>query len=256
MGYWALPVSFHNKELPLEERDRAVAEMERLAEDGDRNAQYLMGKLLRDGPLLIPDSVEARHWLEQAAAQGHVTAQYALGKLLFSDDVEVRNVQKGLRWLKTAAENGSHYAAYRLGKEYLRGKIIGKDADRAVDCLTQSAKGGNQYAQYVLGKLYLQGKDVVQDQEVGEYWLTQSAAQGNSFAQFLLDHRQRDPSVLLCTLKLLHHVSNIFWETLPSPNPASGHVESKLMRRIREKKIAMGHKPDDHEDYQGPSMSM
>jgi len=51
-------------------------------------------------------------------------------------------------------------------------------------------------------------------------------------------------------------MSNIFWETLPPPNPASGHVESKLMRRIREKKIAIGHKADDHEDYRGPSMSM
>ena len=84
----------------------------------------------------------------------------------------------------------------------------------------------------------------------------QSANQGNSYAQFLLDHRQRDPSVLLCTVRLFHHMSNIFWETLPPPNPAGGHVESKLMRRIREKKIAMGHKADDHEDYQGPSMSM
>ena len=25
-------------------------------------------------------------------------------------------------------------------------------------------------------------------------------------------------------------------------------VDSKLMRKIREKKIAMGHKPDDHEE--------
>ena len=88
------------------------------------------------------------------------------------------------------------------------------------------------------------------------YWLTRSAAQGNSYAQFLLNHRQRAPSVLLCTLRLLHHVSNIFWETLPPPNPAGGHVESKLRQRIREKKITMGHNPDDHEEYQGPSMSM
>lgn len=238
--------------LPLEERDDAVAEMERLAESGDRNAQYLMGKLLWDGPLLIPDSVKARRWFEQAATQGHAAAQYALGKLLLSNDEEVRDLQEGLRWLKTAAENGSHYAAYRLGKEYLRGKIIEKDIAKAVDCLTQSAKGENQYAQYVLGKLYLQGKDVVQDQEAAEYWLTQSAAQGSSYAQFLLDHRQRDPSILLCTVRLLHHMSNIFWETLPPHNPAGSHVEGKLMRRIREKKIAMGHKPDDHEDYQGP----
>ena len=255
-GYWTLRNMIRNEGLPLEERDRAVAEMERLAESGDMNAQYLMGKLLRDGPLLIPDSVKARRWFEQAATQGHVTAQYALGKLLLSDDVEVHDLQEGLRWLKTAAENGSHYAAYRLGKEYLRGKIIGKDVAKAVDYLTQSAETGNQYAQYVLGKLYLQGKEVGKDQDVAEYWLMQSAAQDKSYAQFLLDHRQRDPSILLCTLRLLRHMSNIFWETLPPPNPAGGHVESKLMRRIREKKIAMGHKADDHEDYQRPSMSM
>ena len=179
-----------------------------------------MGKLLRDGPLLIPDTMKAQYWFERAAMQGHVTAQYALGKLLISDDMEVRSLQEGLCWLKTAAENGSHYAAYCLGKEYLRGKIVEKDVAKAVD------------------------------------YLTQSANQGNSYARFLLDHGQRNPPVLLCTVRLLHHMSNIFWETLPSPNPAGGHVESKLMRRIREKKIAMGHKPDDHEDYQGPSMSM
>ena len=253
-GYWMLRNMIRNEGLPLEERDDAVAEMERLAESGDRNAQYLMGILLRDGPLLIPDSVEARHWLDQAAAQGHVTAQYALGKLLLSDDVEVRDLQEGLHWLETAAENGSHCAAHCLGKEYLRGRIIEKDIAKAVDCLTQSAEAGNQYAQYALGKLYLQGKEVGQDS--AKYWLTQLANQGNSYARFLLDHRQHSPSVLLCTVRLLHHMSNIFWETLPPPNPAGGHVESKLIGRIREKKIAMGHKPDDHEEYQDPSMSM
>ena len=255
-GYWMLRNMIRNEGLPLEERDDAVAEMERLAESGDRNAQYLMGKLLRDGPLLIPDTMKAQYWFERAAMQGHVTAQYALGKLLISDDVEVRNLQEGLCWLKTAAENGSHYAAYCLGKEYLRGKIVEKDVAEAVDYLTQSAETGNPYARYVLGKLYLQGKEVEQDQDAAEYWLTQSANQGNSYARFLLDHGQRNPSVLLCTVRLLHHMSNIFWETLPPPNPAGGHVESKLMGRIREKKIAMGHKPDDHEEYQDPSMSM
>lgn len=245
-----------NGDLPLEERDQAVDGMKRLAESGDLNAQYLMGKLLRDGPLLIPNTMKARYWFEQAAVQGHTTAQYALGKLLLSDDVEVRDLQEGLRWLETAAESGSHYAVCRLGKEYLRGKIIEKDFSKAVDYLTQSAEAGNQYAQYVLGKLYLQGKEVGKDQDAAEYWLTQSAARGNGYAQFFLDYRQRNPSVLLCTVRLLHHMSNIFWETLPPPNPSGGHVESKLMRRIREKKIALGHKADDHEEYQGPSMSM
>ena len=159
-------------------------------------------------------------------------------------------------WYERACESGNQYAQYRLGKMCLLGDGVPKDIERAVRLLSNSANQGNQYAQYVLGKLYLQGKEVGQDQDAAQYWLMQSANQGNSYAQFLLDHRQRDPSVLLCTMRLLHHISNIFGETLPPPNPSGGHVESKLMRRIREKKIAMGHKADDHEEYQGPSMSM
>ena len=83
--------------------------------------------------------------------------------------------------------------------------------------LSDSASQRNPYAQYVLGKLYLQGKEVGQDQDTAEYWLTQSANQGNSFAQFLLDYRQRDPSVLLCTARLLHHMSNIFGRRFRRP---------------------------------------
>lgn len=51
-------------------------------------------------------------------------------------------------------------------------------------------------------------------------------------------------------------MSNIFWEALPSAGPPGGHVESKLMRRIREKKIALGHKPDDHEEQQQGGWNM
>ena len=50
---------------------------------------------------------------------------------------------------------------------------------------------------------------------------------------------------------LLYHMGRIFQEQ--RPQPAGGvqvAVDSKLRRKIREKKIAMGHKPDDHEEEQ------
>ena len=43
-GYWKLRNMIRNEGLPLEERDRAVAEIKRLAESGDMNARYLMGQ--------------------------------------------------------------------------------------------------------------------------------------------------------------------------------------------------------------------
>ena len=234
------------------EKREAVKTLEQLWDKGFSSAAYHLGKAYQDGPGILPDDEKAEGWFRRSAAMGDAQSQYMLGKLL----QEQRRMSEAASWYERASESGNQYAQYRLGKMCLLGNGVSKDIERAVQLLGDSASQGNQYAQYVLGKLYLQGKEVGQDQDAAEYWLTQSAAQGNSYAQFLLDHRQRDPSVLLCSLRLLHHVSNIFWETLPPPNPAGGHVESKLMRRIREKKIAMGHKADDHEEYQGPSMSM
>ncbi|MDE6590919.1 MAG: relaxase MobL [Oscillospiraceae bacterium] len=60
--------------------------------------------------------------------------------------------------------------------------------------------------------------------------------------------------VFNATASLLCHMGRIFQEQ--SPQPVGGMrvaVDSKLRRKIMEKKIAMGHKPDDHEE-QGQQM--
>ena len=255
---WELRQIVRDESLPLEDRDNAVAELERLADGGDPHAQYLVGKLYRDGPLLTPDWVNARYYFLRASQQGSAPAQYALGKLLLSDDPEVQDPDEGIRWLKRAAQGGNHYAAYRLGKEYLKGDVVRKDAAKAVEWFTRSAEAGNQYAQYMLGKLYLTGQDVPRDQERGLCWLTQSADQGNQYAQFLLNHQNdmRPPAVMLSVTKLLHHMSRMFQErSLPQSN-AGLHIDSKLRRKLQQKKIAMGHKPDDHEEEQQCGMTM
>ena len=257
--FWALRVIIQDEASSLEERDEATQSMERLGEDGDVHAQYLLGKLWRDGPLLTPDWVNARYWFAKAANQGHTAAQYALGKLYLSDDAEVRNPERGLYWLETAAQNGSHYAAYRLGKEYLKGEAIPKDASKAVKWFTRSAEQGNQYAQYILGKLYLTGTEVPYDKEQALYWLNAAANQGNSYAQFFLDRQEnpQPPSVMLSVTRLLHHMANIFRDnSLPQSGTGLAHVDRKLREKMREKRIATGHKEDDHEEQQNGGWNM
>ena len=249
---WELRQMIQDDTLPLADRDGAAEELERLAERGDTHAQYLLGQLYRDGPLLIPDIQKAKHWLTQAAGHGLPEAQYALGKLLLSDDPEVREPDEGIRWLKQAAESENHFATYRLGKEYLKGEVVHKDSAKAVDCFTQSAEAGNQYAQYMLGKLYLTGQGVIHDRTQALDWFSRSAAQGNQYAQFFLGRQSglRPPSVMLAVTRLLYHMSRIF-EDHSLPRSSTGlQVDSKLRRKIQEKKIAMGHKPDDHEEAQ------
>lgn len=179
--YWDLRDVIRDDTLTLEERSDAASELKALAGSGDKHAQYLMGKLWRDGPLLTPNSTNARCWFQQAAEQGHSYAQYALGKLLLSDDVEVRDPEQGMRWLKTAAQSGNSYAAYRLGKEYYRGKNVAQNLATAAKWFDRAAQDGNQYAQYMLGKLYLMDQGVEYDKTMGIHWLTKSAVQGNAY---------------------------------------------------------------------------
>lgn len=251
VGYQAATL-LYDDEITQAEKREALRVLEQLWDKDFTSAAYHLGRAYRDGLGLLPDDEKAEKWFRRSADTGNVHTLYVLGKLL----QEQGRLSEAVSWYEHACKSDSQYAQYSLGKMYLLGNGVPKDVSRAIQLLRSSANQGNQYAQYVLGKLCLQGKEVEKNPEAAEYWLTRSAVQGNAPAQFLLDHRQHNPSVLLCTARLLHHMSNIFWETLPPPNPAGGHVESKLMGRIREKKIVMGHKPDDHEEYQGPSMSM
>lgn len=214
--YEALRDAIRDESMTLEERGDAVDEMNQLVKNGDKHAQYLMGKLWRDGPLLTPGWVNARYWFQKSAEQGHTYAQYALGKLLLSDDPEAHDVEDGIRWLGRAAESG------------------------------------NQYAQYMLGKLYLMGQGVEYDKKLGMYWLSQSAAQGNVYAKALLQRQDsgRPPHVFLAVTRLFHHMSRIFQERFLPQSGTGPQVDSKLRQRIKEKKIAMGHRPDNHEEGQ------
>ena len=256
--YGVLRDVIQDESLTMEERGEAVSEMEKLAESGDMYAQYLMGKLWRDGPLLIPDSVEARYWFKRAAEQGHLVAQYSLAKLYLSDDVEVRDIRLGMNWLYTAAVNGSSYAMYRLAKECLKGKLIEKDTEHAIEWFTRSAERGNPYAQYMLGKLYTAGREVLHDEEKAAYWLTRSAEQGNQYAQYLLNHLEENrlPSAMLAVTRLLHHMSRVFRDnSVPKSRPGGIQIDRKRLKKLQEKRMALGHKLDDHEE-QWPDLTM
>lgn len=54
--------------------------------------------------------------------------------------------------------------------------------------------------------------------------------------------------------RLLHHLSIIFRDQSPPSNPGGlvNQVDSKLLRKIKAKKIAQGHKEDDYE----PTMTL
>ena len=250
----------NDESFPLVERDEAAEQLEQLAEDGDAYAQYIIGTAYRDGGLLIPDAAKAQKLLERAAEQEIDAAQYALGKLYLSDDADVHNSAKGIYWLKRSADNGNDYAAYRLGKEYLSGENTPKDAAAAAEYLWQAANNGNPYAQYLLGKLYLTGEGVPKNADAAYQWFTKAYYSGHTYAGMFMDHidrgEQPPPSVMLAATRLLYHMGNIFRDNAPAPAANGVQIDRKRLQRLREKRVALGHKPDDHEPEQQQGFSM
>ena len=250
----------NDESYPLEERDEVTEQLEQLAEAGDAHAQYIIGTAYRDGGLLIPDTVKAQKLLERAAEQEIDAAQYALGKLYLSDDADVHDPAKGIYWLKRSADNGNDYAAYRLGKEYLSGKNTIKDAETAVSYLRQAADNGSAYAQYLLGKLTLMGEGVPKDMDAAYEWFAAARDNGHTYAEFFMKRMERGeqepPSVLLSATRLLYHMGNIFRDNAPAPAATGVQIDRKRLAQLRQKRVALGHKPDDHELEQQQGFSM
>lgn len=237
------------------EHAEAVKALEQLWEEGYTVAAHQLGKFYRDDLSTLRDHEKAKEWFRRSAEAGNDFSGYVLGKLLLTQ----KRTVEAMEWLGKAADHGNQFARYRLGKIYLTGESAPKDVAKALAYLTASADQGNQFAQYTLGKLYLLGRDVPPDREQAREWLSRAAAQGNEYARFFLDRfdQFRDPSVMLATTKLLHHMSRIFQSnSVPPSNPSGIRIDSKRRRRLVEKRMAMGHKADDHEEQTQYQQSM
>ena len=72
-------------------------------------------------------------------------------------------------------------------------------------------------------------------------------------------HSARLPSeyLLNSTIRLFHQMGQIFRENAAPPsNPMGIRVDSKRRKKLMQKRLAMGHKQDDHEQEQGYSQTL
>lgn len=178
-----------------------------------------------------------------------------LGIQTFEDEEPVDAEE--LPTLEKAAKLGDGRAMYRLARLCMVGEGVQRDMNTGLAWLKQAAEQGNPHAQYALGKRYLQGREIPQDKREALRWLESSAAQGNVYAQYLIDRmdEQRDPSIMMVATRLLHHASRIFREQAMTANPQGIRMDSHRRKQLLQKRLALGHKIDDHEEQiQGQTM--
>ncbi len=105
------------------------------------------------------------------------------------------------------------------------------------------------------------GEGVPHDADAAYEWFTAARDNGHAYAEFFAERMERGeqglPSVPLAATRLLYHMGNIFRDNAPAMPTVGGiHIDRKRLQELQRKRIALGHKPDDHEVEQQQGYSM
>ena len=98
----------------------ALKEVKPLAQQGNPDAQLLLGKMYLKGEGVPRDPEQANKWFRQAAMQGNAESQFFLGASYLLPHTDI---SEGLKWMRLSAEQGNQDAQLLLGKAYLQGEL-------------------------------------------------------------------------------------------------------------------------------------
>lgn len=98
--------------------------------------------------------------LSDLAEKGDAEAMYELGKKLYAGKGVAKSYEKAMRAFEEGAEKGHVGCCYELGTMLVGG--IGCEADdaRAAEMFRKAADGGDVHAMFELGAMYAQGRGV------------------------------------------------------------------------------------------------
>lgn len=150
--------------------------------NGEADAQFLLGELIRSGRQHAAKLEKAAGWYRKAAEQGHAAAQYQLALMLSAGVALPQDVPEALRWLRQAAASGNSDAQNRLGALHEDGFGVAQDAALAAHWYALAAAQGHVLGQYNLGQCYELGLGVPPDRSQAEHWYASAEAQGDLLA--------------------------------------------------------------------------
>ncbi|SEQ47005.1 Sel1 repeat-containing protein [Virgibacillus subterraneus] len=130
-----------------------------LAEKGDRNVQFQLGKSYEEGLLGETNFEEAIAWYKEAADRGHNKAQWKVN---------------------------NHF--YKIGMDYYRDNFsnVEENKKKAFYFFKNAAKFGNKEAQYFVGKMLREGDGVEINKSESLKWLEMAASNGSKKAKLMI----------------------------------------------------------------------
>ncbi len=155
---------------------KAFGLLQPLAEQGNAQAQELLGRLYDRGKGVKQDYRKAFDWYMKAAAQGDSFAQSHVAFFYRAGVLDRPNYGLALDWYRRAAAQNNRFAQVGLGYMYQAGEGMPADGAVARDWFRKAAEQGDALGQLSLGALYKIGKDVPRDLAEAYKWFTLAAA--------------------------------------------------------------------------------
>jgi TPR repeat protein len=152
----------------------ALTEFTAAAEQGNADAQLIVGKMYMIGQGVEKNSEQAIKWFRAAAGQGNVDAQFFLGAMYL---LPQRDIAEGLKWLRLAAARELPDAQFLLGMTYLKGQNFTHDPVRADMWLRLAAAHGEFYrSQLVEAEKQITPVQIEKAKALAAAWKQQAAA--------------------------------------------------------------------------------
>ena len=229
--------------------DSAVKLLEKAVKLKNSNAKRFLALEYISGEHLEQDIEKGIALLTECADSGDVIACYRLGKIYLQGEIMSQNLDKAEKYLLLAED--SEYTQYALAKLYLQEEKY--DIQKAVNYFENCA-AKNHWASYQLGRIYLFGaKDIERDKEKAVEWFTKSANDGNEYAQDLLENMERYENAVLANtiFGLFANLSRCIEDDYTQKYKLVRRtVDSRLRRMIRQKKLSLGIKEEQAQNYE------
>ena len=232
-----------------QDTDSAVKLLEKAVKLKNSNAKRFLALEYISGEHLEQDIEKGMALLTECADSGDVIACYRLGKIYLESEIMPQNLDKAEKYLLLAEDN--EYTQYALAKLYLQEEKY--DIQKAVDYFENGADK-NHWASYQLGRIYLFGaKDIERDKEKAVEWFTKSANDGNEYAQDLLENMERYENAVLANtiFGLFANLSRCIEDDYTQKYKLVRRtVDSRLRRMISQKKLSLGIKEEQAQNYE------
>lgn len=150
---------------------QAFAPLKQKAEQGNPEAQYMIGWMYQTGKGADKNNDAAINWYGKAASTGHLSAQNNLCAAYLQD----KNFGDAAPWCEKAANQNHPRAQFLFAMMYYNGQGVAADKSKFASWMTRSAQQGYAASEYKLGIAYRDGIGVKTDMSEAKKYLERAA---------------------------------------------------------------------------------